>query len=450
VHPDVSVDLRYFRAVEETARSLDGVSGIAWAAHLPGSAPALQSFRVEPPGLARREIRMDVAGFTSESVSQFSWPPKSGRSFGSGDPGCPAAMVNEEAAKVLFGDETAGRSIQPAGGGVPVEIIGVLANLKGRGAARLGRPTIYYDRTNQAGKPMGEIAAAAFSAPEAAPLDRVELDTNVVSESYFAAMGVPLVTGRGFSAKPGGRGCRVAVINQEAADLYFGRGAVGSAIIDDLGRRTQIVGVVHSAALGVFERRAGPAVYFPMDQDCNPTMTLIMGAQAADSAMLANVKRTLEAVSGSGPAPLTVKTLDMYLSQTALAPLHIATALVGACATTALFLGILGLYGILNDAARTRRRELATRIALGARRRDVVGEILREGGRLAGIGGLAGVIGSLVASHLLTRVTGSVGAPQWWVWVAGPAVLAGVVTVAAVLPARRALMLDPLRVLRAN
>jgi hypothetical protein len=72
VHPDVNVDLKYFRAVEQTAQSLDGVTGIAWAAHLPGSPPALQSFRVEPQGLQLREVSMDVAGFTSESVSQFS------------------------------------------------------------------------------------------------------------------------------------------------------------------------------------------------------------------------------------------------------------------------------------------------------------------------------------------------------------------------------------------
>ncbi|HTS32149.1 MAG TPA: ABC transporter permease [Bryobacteraceae bacterium] len=448
-HPDVSVDLEYFREVEQKARSLGGVSSIAWAARLPGSPPALRSFRIDPPGLPRREIRMDVAGFTSESVSQFSWPPKAGRSFGVRDQGCRTAMVNEEAAEVLFGDDTPGRSIQAAAGGTPVEIIGVLANPKRSDASRHDRPTIYYDGTNQAGKPSGRIAAVAFSAPPAARLDRAELNTNVVSQSYFAAMGLPPVTGGIFSEISNARGCRVAVINQEAADLYFGKGAVGAAIIDDLGERTQILGVVHSAQLGTFERQVEPTVYFPMFQDCLPTMTLIVGTRTADSPMLSMVQQTLESVSGGG-APLTVKTLDAYLSQTALAPLHIATALVGACTTTALFLGILGLYGILNDLARTRRQDLATRIALGARRRDVVRQILEEGGRLAAIGALGGMLGSLLVSQLLTRITGSIGAPKWWVWVAGPAVLAGVVTVAAVLPARRALLLDPLRVLRAN
>jgi ABC-type antimicrobial peptide transport system permease subunit len=166
--------------------------------------------------------------------------------------------------------------------------------------------------------------------------------------------------------------------------------------------------------------------------------------------MLAKVQNALEAVPGRGPAPLVVKTLDTHLSQTALAPLHIATTLVGACAATALFLSVLGLYGILSDVARLRRRDLAIRIALGARRRDVLRQVLQEGGQLAGIGALAGVLGSLLLSQLLSRMAPGIGAPKLWVWVAGPVVLAAVVIVAGVLPARRALAIDPLRVLRSN
>lgn len=82
VHPDVNVDIKYFRDVEQAARSLTGVSETAWAARLPGSQPALQSFRTETQGLPQRAIKMDVSGFAADSVAQFSWPPKAGRSFG--------------------------------------------------------------------------------------------------------------------------------------------------------------------------------------------------------------------------------------------------------------------------------------------------------------------------------------------------------------------------------
>jgi len=155
-------------------------------------------------------------------------------------------------------------------------------------------------------------------------------------------------------------------------------------------------------------------------------------------------------VPGRGAAPLKVETLETYLSQTALAPLHIAMAIVGACTTTALFLGVLGLYGALNDAARARRRDLAIRIALGARRRHVIVQVLLEGGQLAGAGALAGMFGALLLSQFLPRMAQNIASPKSWVWIAGPLVLAGAVAVAGILPARRALLVDPLRMLRSG
>lgn len=186
---------------------------------------------------------------------------------------------------MLFGRDTPGRSLQDAADR-PMEAIGVVAARTTRTATRKSRPTIYYNYLNQGGPPPDRIKEARFSAPIGAELDRAELNTNVVSPSYFAAMGSSLVAGRIFSENPE---CRVAVVNQEAADLYFGGTAVGAAIIDDLGQRTEIIGVVRSAQLAVFERRVEPTVYFPMAQDCLPVMTLIVGARArvVDGTMLA-------------------------------------------------------------------------------------------------------------------------------------------------------------------
>lgn len=140
----------------------------------------------------------------------------------------------------------------------------------------------------------------------------------------------------------------------------------------------------------------------------------------------------------------------MYLNQTALAPIHIATAIVGASATTALFLSMLGLCGTLSDAARVRRRDLAIRIALGGRRRDIIRLILQEGGQLASIGTLAGVLGSFLLSQWFPRIVPGIGPPKVWLWVAGPILIAAAVAVAGVLPSRRALTLGPLRVLLGN
>jgi putative ABC transport system permease protein len=242
--------------------------------------------------------------------------------------------------------------------------------------------------------------------------------------------------------------CRVSVINQEAADLYFGGKAVGAAVIDDRGRRTNVIGVVHSAPLGTFQRRVEPAIYFPMSQDTLPRMTLIIGAREMNRPTLADLRRQIESVSGHGRAPLVLETLDTHLAQTALAPLRIATVIIGASATTAFLLAVLGLFGALSDAARERRRELAVRIALGAPRWRVVCQVLREGGRLAGIGTLAGMLGSLLLSRLLARITPGSGLPALWVWLAAPLVLAVAVAVASMVPARRASIVNPLTIMR--
>ena len=442
--PDIG--FRYFQEVEHAAQSMPGVSGMAWAGRLPGSQPAWQSFRIEPPRLPLREITMDIAWFTTGSSELFTVRPSAGRMFGFADQTCRAAIVNEEAAAELFAGNTAGRKIQDAAG-LPVEIIGVVPE-KMRQGAKANRPTIYYNATARTGPPPARIAGAHFRAPILSQLANAELDVNVVSPSYFDALRVSLIAGQRFTGHSIPGECRVAVINQEAAALYFAGQPVGSAVIDDQGIRTAIIGVVYSRPLSTFQRHAEPAIYFPMWQDFLPRMTLIAGARNVNSAMLADLRGRIESVPGHGRAPVVIKTLATHLAHTALAPLRIATMIVGASAATALVLSILGLFGALNDAARQRRRELAIRIALGAQRWRVIYQVLQEGGRLACAGTLAGLLASLALSRLLARITPVNSSPALWVWLAAPLVLAVAVAIASVLPARRALLINPLTIMR--
>jgi ABC-type antimicrobial peptide transport system permease subunit len=142
-----------------------------------------------------------------------------------------------------------------------------------------------------------------------------------------------------------------------------------------------------------------------------------------------------------------VRTFETYLNQTSLAPFRIATLLLGVSATIALLLSVLGLFGALSDAARQRRCELAIRIALGAPRWRVIGQVLGEGARLACAGMLAGMLMSLAFSRWISGITPGSGSPALWVWLAAPLALAGVVAVASALPARRALMTNPLMIM---
>jgi hypothetical protein len=435
------VEMRYFHDVEDATKQVNGVSVKAWASQMPGGQPAWQYFRIEPPQLPTRQVMMNAASFPADPIKIFATPPVAGRLFGVADLNCRAAVANEEAARALFGQETVGRAIwDPAG--FPVTIIGVVDSRKGN---ERSLPTIYSYDPDRIGA--DQITSQRFRAPIASKLKRAELDSNVVSPSYFAALGWPVVEGRIFPTDSKSRGCRVAVVNQEAADLYFDGKAVGAAVIDEIGRRTGIIGVVHSAPLGTFARRAEPAIYFPMAQDYLRRMTLILGAREVNAGMLVDLRGRIELVPARGEAPLVIRTLEEQLNLTALSTLRIATLIVGAFALSALALSLLGLLGALSDAARERRRQIAIRIALGARRRHLVRLMLGEGGRLACAGAAAGTIASILLSGTLARITPLNGSPSLWVWLAAPIVLAGAVAIASILPARLASLVNPLTIM---
>jgi putative ABC transport system permease protein len=417
----------YFHDVERAARSFRGITWVEWADRPPGVHPSLRSFRIEPPHLPLREVTLETGRITAASLDRFRLPPVAGRLFGFEDRGRPVAVVNEAAAAVLFGGETAGRTIEDMAR-QRVEIVGVVVERRS-GAP----PTIYYG----ADGPGPPTLRASYRAQIAMRLVRAELDANVVSAGYFQALGFSLLKG-----EYGG-----AMVNSEANNLYFGGNAIGAAVIDDRGSRHEIVGIVAPAVLGTFQRREDPAIYLSMAQNWVPRMTMIVGAARSDDRMAAELQRKIESVPGAGAAP-AVKTLESHLSQTALAPLRIATLLMAACAAAALLLAALGLYGAMSDAARQRRRESAVRIALGARRRHVIGEALREGGRLAASGVVTGAGVSVALWRWLAGIAPDVGAPDLWVWLSAPAVLAAAVAAASALSARGALMADPVKLLR--
>ena len=348
------VAIEYFKRAEEAAKLIRGVSAVAWAGTLPGAQAMWQSLRIVPAQLPLREVTLDTDWITSDSLKLFDLPPKAGQMFGAAERTCRTAIVNEEAAEELLGRDTTGRALREPEISQPVKIIGVVAMRESEKVARKNRPTIYFDYTSHRGPPPPRIRDVRFRVPTASELASADFEINVVSPGYFDAVGSKLVAGQGFGGRTESTGCRIGIVNQEAADLYFGGNAVGAAVIDEQGRRTDIIGVVHSGPLGAFQRRVEPTLYLPMSQDVLTSMSMIVHVREVDGPLLAHLRRRLEEVPGRGPSPVLVRTFETYLNQTSLAPLRIATLLLGVSATTALLLSVLGLFGALSDAARLR------------------------------------------------------------------------------------------------
>jgi len=446
-HERTALALDYFHRVESTAQSLANASAAAWVATPPASLPSWQFVRVETPEAPVRDVGIDVAVFTPGSMALVDVPPVAGRLFSGADTpdACTVVVVNKEAADALFDADTVGRSIEDPLG-ERIQIVGAVATHASEKRPKPNRPTVYF-YADQRGPMADRLGPALFHVPAPSKLPIVALDANVVSASYFDAMGFVSTSGAIFKDEPA-TGCRVGVVNQEAAERYFGGHAVGASVIDPLGRRTDIVGVVRSTPLRSAQRRMEPAIYFPMTQDVRQRMTLVLAVREADGRVLADMRAGLRRVPGGDPTAIVVTTLDAQLARTTLAPERIGTVLVGVFAATALALGVLGLYGAMTDAVIRRRREMALCLALGAQGWRLIRQLVVEGVRLATAGTIAGMLGSVLLARWLARIVPTDGSSAPWVWIAAPLALLAAVIIASVLPVRRALMVDPLSIMR--
>lgn len=434
-HVDV---LEYFDAAIRAAQAVIPEAEAIWSARLLGSRAAWQSMRVELPRDDRRQLGVTVAALTPSLLKTLTLPPASGRLFGLRDTsGCPAVVINQAAASALFANGAVGRVVDTPT--ASAEIIGVVHS------PATDRPALYIHPEYES--PFGAARTGYVYAPPDEPLTSVFLDVNVVSSNYFGGMGLTVTDGRLFDTQPAGD-CRIGVVNEEAASLVFGGRAVGSAVIDASGRRIAIVGVVRSVQLRAEQRLVEPTLFLPMSQNALRRMSVVLTGGIVPAPDVSAIRARIAMVPGGRPDRLVVTTLEDHLSQTALAPERIAVVLMMSFAALALGLGGVGLYGLMADTARRRRREFAVRLALGARGWDVVKHVLREGVWQAGAGALLGTAAALLAARWLGTITPGTAWPSLITWLAAPALLTAAVAVASVAPARRALSVELTTIMR--
>jgi hypothetical protein len=430
--------LTYFDDVLAAAHSVTAVQDAIWAARLPGVRASWQWARFDPPQPEYHGVKANHAPLTVATLARTEWPPVAGRSFNAFDAGeCAAAVLDEAAAKAWFTDRSVGRLIETPSRRL-AEVIGVVR------VRELAMPTVFeHPETPSA---PGTAEPSMFGIPSGSDLESGLIDVNVVSPNYFHALGLEVSSGALFEAK--GRGCRIGVVNEEAAARFFGGDAVGGAVIDAAGVRTEIVGVVRSTLLRTEARRTEPTLFLPMKQDSLARMSGIFITGDSESSTVEALRTRIARLPGGRPDRLSVTTLDDYLSRTALAPARMATVFVALFATMALALGGLGLYGVMAESARRRRREFALRLALGAGSWRVARQLMIEGLRLAAVGAAAGTVISLVVARGLATVTPETVWPSLAVWLAAPILLAAAVAIASVVPARRAASVDLLSLMR--
>jgi len=285
---------------------------------------------------------------------------------------------------------------------------------------------------------------------EPGPGEDMEIHSSFVGASYFETMRTPLARGRGFDEAdaPGAR--PVVVVNEAFVRRYWpGTDGLGQRIAlpwDGGDVTLEVVGVARDGKYTSLGEAPLPFVFFPHRQLYRAQMAVVVRTAGDPAAMAPELRRQVQALDATLPV-YDVKTLVAHLG-TALFPARAAATLLGLTGALALLLAAIGLYGVLSYLVSLRTREIGVRVALGARREDVVRLVIGRGLRLA----CAGLAIGLVLAAALTRFASfllyGTSPLDPGTFAAVTALLVGTALVAAWAPARRAAGVEPMVALR--
>lgn len=284
---------------------------------------------------------------------------------------------------------------------------------------------------------------------------------NSASEDLFQALGIPLLRGRFFSASDTQGSPRVAIVNDTLAQRYFpGGNALGKQVAfddpDSVKHPLTIVGIVRGSKQRTLAKPAEPELYLSFRQIPPGTlwsdfllkaiMTYVVRTDADPMTLSRAVTNTVHSMDSSQTV-FHIATMDEIVSHS-LESRRFTATLLGIFAALALIVAAAGLYALLSYTVGQRRREIAVRMALGARREHVIRSVVARAVRLYAIGLIVGILGAIWCGRLLSTMLSGV---QPWdaMTLAGTAATLLVVSVlAAWIPARRAAAIDPMQVLR--
>jgi predicted permease len=270
----------------------------------------------------------------------------------------------------------------------------------------------------------------------------------MISPEYFRAAGTALLSGRAFTLQDDKDAPHVAVINQEFARRIFGseRDALGKNFKAADGTREQVVGIVEDGKYFTFSESQQPAMFLPLAQTGTLGAVWLVVRSTRDPQQLAAAMRTKLRELDSG-LPLEIETWTKGMDM-ALFPSRMATMCLGVMGLLGAMLSITGIFGMAAYTVSKRLKEFGIRVALGAQRREVLRAALGRAFKLLAFGSAAGLVLGIMASRVLAHIVFQ-ASPR------DPFVLAGVVLamlllglLATWIPAKRALSVDPLILLR--
>jgi len=284
-------------------------------------------------------------------------------------------------------------------------------------------------------------------------------NVRLITPDFFKTMGIPVLKGRPFTLRDDLKSLPVLIVNRTMAErLWPGEDPIGKRITfgSTEGPNVpwqEVVGLVADIHHAGLDQDPGSEAYWPrLQAPVNGTMSILLRTDVEPAQLAGAVRKAVRSIDSDLPVE-RVQSLEAVVSE-ALAGSRFQTVLLGIFAGVALLLAAVGVYGVISYSVAQRTHEIGIRMALGARRPEVLSLVVRQGMALvlAGVGlGLALAVLLLwgLAERVSTYIYGG-GVFDPLILVAVPLVLLAVALVANYLPARRATRVDPLVALRSE
>jgi putative ABC transport system permease protein len=276
----------------------------------------------------------------------------------------------------------------------------------------------------------------------------------LVTPGFFEAMGIPIVSGRDFTADDRQNTAPVAIVNREFVRRYLqGRDPLRTALAAgypniDLRTFRSIVGVVGDVRYRSIAEEAEPSFYIPQGQIPFPRQTVVIATKLADATAMAPAVRS-EIARLEPELAFEVDTVSYFVAAT-LTRQQLGMTLMLIFGATALVLAAVGIYGVIAYAAAQRLGEIATRLALGATPAEVFWLMMRRGHGLAAVGVAIGLAAAYVGGRTVASMVYGVHASDPIVLASATVVVVLITWVATAIPARRAARIDPILALRGD
>jgi len=297
------------------------------------------------------------------------------------------------------------------------------------------------------------LSFVVLGRPPMPPGTRLSANWRTVSTGYLQTLGIPLLAGRDLSDRDRAGAPPVLLVNRTMAERYFpGEDPLGKRVkigYDDL--ECEVVGVVGDVKHAGLAVEAGPEMYTAFAQAPWSSVDLVVRTAPAANPTRSAATALRAAVRQVDPeqAVARIETLESLLAGSA-ARTRFTLSLLALFAGLALLLSAVGLYGVMAWSVGERTHEIGIRMALGARRAEVLRMVVGQGSTLILAGVASGLLLAFALSRLLARFLFAVSATDPLTFLAVPVILALVALLATWLPAERATRVDPLVALKAE